>query len=226
MQSSISVSGVSCCSVCLSVIALTGRPKMSRLTRENAAPCVCVCACSPSVSLVVNAWVRSPPIHGRPQYTMSSFVVTLKWCNKAVQWQGRPGGCCSDRDIECVCMCVRARVCGVETRALKRGYCHETDCKCHFPLQQPEPLCTTHTHTYTNTQIHTDTHALAYFNRMLLTGRDVRALRECRPRLFNPLLTLTQGWGSRIRRHTHTPFFLFCNIFFGSSDWLIHRSLI
>lgn len=107
------------------------------------------------------------------------------------------------RDIEFVPAHTHKR--GVETRALKRGYCHETDCKCHFPLQQRESLCTTHT------QLHTDTHALAYFNRMLLTGRDVHALGERRPWLFNPLLTLTSGWESRIFR---LAFFSFVFFFF------------
>lgn len=133
---------------------------------------------------------------------MSSFVITLKWCNKAVQWQGRPrGAAAATRDIEDVAAHAHTHTheCGVETRTLKRGYCHETDCKCRFPLQQPEPLRTTNTDTHT--ELHTDTHALAYFNRMLLTGRDVHALGERQPRLLNPLLTLTSGWESRFRRH-------------------------
>lgn len=53
--------------------------------------------------------------------TLYSFVVILKWCNES-GWRQGPGA------MTALCWLGCAR------DALKRGYCHETDWKCHFPL--------------------------------------------------------------------------------------------
>lgn len=53
--------------------------------------------------------------------TLCSFVVILKWCNES-GWRKGPGA------MTALCWLGCAR------DALKRGYCHETDWKCHFPL--------------------------------------------------------------------------------------------
>lgn len=53
--------------------------------------------------------------------TLYSFVVILKWCNES-GWRQGPGA------MTALCWLGCAR------DTLKRGYCHETDWKCHFPL--------------------------------------------------------------------------------------------
>lgn len=148
---------------------------------------------------------------------MSSFVVTLKWCNKAVQWQGRPGGAAAmTRDTE------RARLCVCTSMEWRQEHWRgviatRQIASVIFHYSSPSQCVR---HTYTHTQLHTNTHALAYFNRMLLTGRDVHALREHGPRLFNPLLTLTS-----VVQKVKFVDMLFV-LFFGLSDWLIRRSQI